>query len=124
MPLPRAPPAGAAAGPSKPVCGLCHEEAEEADSDLVEVFCNQGDCLDAAGRRYHRDCMLSHIDKSGRVRKTHGGHNEKRQIAYMELSGTARGRTLAGVACALAAPLTARGGARARLPLRALSPRG
>ena len=88
MPPPKsAPPAGAAASPSQPVCGLCGEEALEAEADLVEVFCNQGECVDAAGRRYHRDCMLTHLDKSGRIRKQHG-HNDLRQIKTMELSGT------------------------------------
>ena len=87
MPLPKAPPAAAAA-PSPPSgCGICGEEARETESDLVEIFCNQGDCVDAAGRRYHRDCMRDHIDKTGRVRKTHGGINDLRQIQRMELTG-------------------------------------
>ena len=87
MPLPKAPPAGASAGPAAPECWLCGEAALEAESDLVEVFCNQGDCCDASGSRYHRDCMLAHIEKAGRVRKTHGGATDMRQIARMELSG-------------------------------------
>ena len=88
MPLPKAALAAAAAAPSPPAgCGICGEEALETESDLVEVFCNQGDCVDAAGRRYHRDCMQDHIDKTGRIRKTHGGVSELRQIQRMELTG-------------------------------------
>ena len=87
MVLPKAPPAGAPAAPSQAMCGLCGEEAKETESDLVEVFCNQGDCVDTAGRRYHRDCMSDHIAKTGRIRKTHGGNSELRQIHHMELSG-------------------------------------
>lgn len=90
MVLPKAPPAGAVAAPSQPVCGLCGEAARETESDLVEVFCNQGDCVDAAGRRYHRDCLREHIDQVGRVRKTHGGINDLRQIQRMELTGAPR----------------------------------
>jgi hypothetical protein len=87
MVLPKAPPAGAPAAPSQAVCGLCGEEAKETESDLVELFCNQGDCEDTAGRRYHRNCMSDHISKTGRVRKTHGGVNDLRQIQRMELTG-------------------------------------
>ena len=93
MPPPKAPPAGAAAPPRPPsACRLCGEEARETESDLVEVFCNQGDCVDAAGRRYHRDCMHELIDKTGRVRKTHGGAGDLRQIQRMELTGATSAR--------------------------------
>ena len=86
MPPPKAPaPPGASA--AAPVCSLCGDAALETESDLVEVFCHSGECVDATGRRYHRDCMLEHIDKTGRVRKTHGGCNDLRQINRMELTG-------------------------------------
>ena len=120
MPLPKAPPAGASAGPVAPECWLCGEAALEAESDLVEVFCNQGDCCDAAGSRYHRDCMLAHIEKTGRIRKCHAGVADLRQIARMELTGA---WTLGGrYRLPLAAPLTALCASARRLPLRALSP--
>ena len=78
--------------------------------------------------------MLAHIEKAGRVRKTHGGATDMRQIARMELSGAKRAAaalparfgapvdSLGSLSLPLAAPLSALVAAARRLPLRALSP--
>jgi hypothetical protein len=89
MPPPRALPAAAAPVKTRDICDLCAQECcgDADDEDVVEVVCNQAACVDGRGSLYHRSCLLKHIDKSGAVRKTHGGKADMRQILRMDLTG-------------------------------------
>jgi hypothetical protein len=108
MPPPRAPPAAAAPVKTRDVCDLCGDDcaAEGAEEDVVEVVCNQPACVDGRGSLYHRACLLTHIEKSGAVRKTHGGKADMRQILRMDLTGAragvrgARGKGQGALFCA------------------------
>jgi hypothetical protein len=72
--------------------------------------------------------MLEHIDKVGRVRKTHGGHGDLRQIQRMELTGTRHASGLdprcALCACGGPADRQAPQASTACTPTPAAAPRG
>jgi hypothetical protein len=129
MPRPALPPLVAAPPVAPGRCDLCGEACVETETETVVVVCNQNACVDAKGATYHRECLETHIEKTGHVRMTKGGAGDIRQIQRMDLTG-ARSAARASVRpkprtalyrCALCADARAR--RLARLPLHPQSAR-